>query len=289
MQNLTANQTPAASEATDAPRRRRRRSPVARNHVVRCRLAADAYACADQQAARLGLAVAAWVALLGLDVALRRPALGVEQLENLRADRDRLRLIGSTVNAMAAAENRGRAVPDRQLAAALERVQAAAARAREGLAHVEQVFAPAPAPAGPSPLTTPAAPPEFPGARRQPAPAGVRRDRVVFTRLTARERDVMVRAAVAEGLAVGGWLGQVAEDPDHTRRCLLGEQYTAVERLRQTARRLATNLGQLADIRTARRASTLPQLAAATADVDELLRHAWHVRGLVAAAGQLGE
>jgi hypothetical protein len=114
---------------------------------------------------------------------------------------------------------------------------------------------------------------------------GQRRDRVVFTRVTARERDILVRAAVAEGLAVGGWLGQVAEDPDHVHRCLTGQQVAAVERVRRAARAVRTNLGQLEAARNARRAATLPQLAAASSVIDDLLRQAWQVGELVAGAG----
>ncbi|MGB7962700.1 MAG: hypothetical protein WCF12_07035 [Propionicimonas sp.] len=289
MQNpYVAEQAIPTSQPT-AQRRRRRRGPAARDQVVRCRLTPETHTRADQRASRAGLAVAAWLALLGLDVALRRPALDSNQLDGLRTDRDRLRLIGATVNSMAAAENRGRAVPDLQLAAALDRVRAAADRASACLADVERVFAVPADQTNPRPVA-PTAPIELVAGRRQPTPAGERRDRVVFTRVTMRERDVLVRAAVADGLAVGGWLGQVAEAPEDERPALLGEQYAAVERVRRAARQLRTNLGQLDDARAARHAGQLPQLATATAAVDELLRHAWHVRGLiVAAAGHPGE
>lgn len=288
MQNPSVAERAILTSRSPALRRRRRRGPAARDQVVRCRLTPETYTRADQRAARAGLAVAAWLALLGLDVALRRPVLDAQQLDCLRTDRDRLRLIGATVNSMAAAENRGRAVPDLQLTAALDRVRGAAAKASACLADVERVFA---VPADqPNPGSGAPVPIELVAGRRQPTPAGERRDRVVFTRVTMRERDVLVRAAVADGLAVGGWLGQVAEASEDERPALLGEQHAAVERVRRAARQLRTNLGQLDDARAARHAGQLPQLASATASVDELLRRAWHVRSLiVAAAGHPGE
>lgn len=260
------------------PHRRRRGSGTAiRDQVIRCRLSETVYLSVEQRARRAGLSVAGWLILLGQDAALGRPSLSPDQLLTLSAARDRLHRIGKAVNSLAAIENAGRAVPDPQLLAALARVASVMEQAELVLADVEDVFASSPA------TTSGLVPTPVCGGRRRPD--GVPRDRVVFARVSRSERAVLARAAAADGLAVGAWLGLLAEAPEQDRPALIGEQYAQVERVRLAARRLGTNLAQITTARARRAAHPLDVLATTSEEVARLARTSLYVRGVVASAG----
>lgn len=89
--------------------------------------------------------------------------------------------------------------------------------------------------------------------------------------MTPGERDLLAGAASREGLSVGAWLGQLMEDPGAVRP-LHGEVLGAVVALRQAGRRVATNLAQIEEARTARGTETPPAVRVARGQVDALIR-----------------
>lgn len=265
-------------------RRRGQGGAAVRDRVVQVRLTAEGFAGVDARAARARLGLGAWVALLGEDVALDRPALSAGQLEAVGAAGDRLRRAGGVLNTLAVGENIGRAVPEEQLGPVLARVSEAVGNAERVLAEVAGVYAQAAA-AGAGETAV--------GAGRRgrraadPDVVGVR-DRRVGVRLSAAEHEALAGAAAAAGLAVGAWLGALVEDPADARPAITGEAWGAVFGLRRGLRGVGTNLAQIQAARAARGAEPLPALHGAIAGVDAAIRASLQVADVIATAGGRG-
>ena len=93
-----------------------------RDRLVQTRLTDAGFDTVDTRSAQAGLAMGAWLALIGEDVAHGRPALTGEQLQQLADAAERLARIGKSLNLLAVGENVGRAVPEAQITATLVRL-----------------------------------------------------------------------------------------------------------------------------------------------------------------------
>jgi hypothetical protein len=240
------------------------------------------FATVEARSAKAGLAMGAWLALIGEDVAQGRPALSEEQLQRLADAAERLTRVGKSLNLLAVGENVGREVAAAQVTATVARLDRDLGAASAALAHVAEVYA--------------ARQQERLGGRwvsrgrRAPVtPIGEkRRERIVFSRVSAREHAALTEAAARQGLSVGAWLGTLAEGGLEDRPAITGQQYAAVVRVRKALRRIATNLAQIDQAQAVRGAARHPQLVAARTSVDDAIRAALDVETCIADASRSG-
>lgn len=266
-----------------ARRRPGRRGVQVRDRLVQTRLTDAGYETVDTRSAQARLAMGAWLALIGEDVAHDRPALTAEQLEGLAQAAERLARIGKSLNLLAVGENVGRAVPEAQIAPALDRLSGEVAASKQILGEVAALY-------------EAAQPKERTGGRwvsrgrRAPVTTGAeqRRERIVFSRVSAREHTLLTEAAARQGLSVGAWLGTLAEGGLNDRPAITGQQYASVVRVRKALRRIATNLAQIDQAQAVRGAARFPQLADARTTIDTAIRTALDVETAIAESTRSG-
>lgn len=82
--------------------------------------------------------------------------------------------------------------------------------------------------------------------RRSYAPGGQRRDKAVTLRVTATEWEALRAAAAARGLAVGAYVGWVAEDLRRHRPVVSVEAMAELVEARRQLRRVGVNVNQIA-------------------------------------------
>lgn len=272
---------PAREKARRARRRSGRGGVGVREHLVQARLTDAGFDAVDTRSAQARLGVGAWLALLGEDVALGRPAFTVDQLRQLRDVTAAARRIGATLNALAVGENVGREAPDSQLAPVLARIDEVARRGVEVLDELAAQY---------ESWVPPARTAHHDGAargRREPHPgegAGLR-ERRVSVRLSDSELGTIRRAAEAAGMSIGAWLGLLAEHAWASRPALNGEQWAGVTGLRKALRRLATNLTQIDQARAARGHDRHAGLADTRGAIDTAIRRALGVADAIGTAG----
>lgn len=269
---------PSRQRPARARRRPGRRGVQVRDRLVQTRLTESGYTAVDARSEQARLAMGAWLALIGEDVALGRPALSETELEQLGHAAGRLARIGKSLNVLAAGENVGRAVPEPQIAAALTRLDQEVRHATAVLADVGDAYAAA------APTTMSRGGRWVSRGRRAPVDttSDSPRRKVVWSRVSVREHQLLTEAAARQGLSVGAWLGTLAEGQIADRPAITGEQYAAVVRVRRALRRVATNLAQITQSRGARGVDTLPALVGTSAAVDATIRVALEVETAIA-------
>jgi hypothetical protein len=218
---------------------------------------------ADARAERAGLALGTWMVLLAADVAVGRPVVGEMLLDDLGIARVRVARIGTSVNAMAAAENGGDTVPDAEMAKVLHSLGVRVAAASEAVRSAGAAFVGPTSGGGQPPSSDPGQ------GRRGKDQTG--RARRIRAQMTPGERDLLAAAAGREDLSVGAWLGQLVEDPAAIRP-LRGEVWGAVFALRKALRRVATNLAQIEEARARRQVPAPVGVGESRGQIDAAIR-----------------